>query len=229
MSQPAAAQPLYEQLARIGKAVASPHRIQILDLLAQGEKSVEALAEEAGLSVKNASAHLKVLRDARLVECRKAAQFCFYRLADDAVASFGVALRDLAERRLAEVREFSEEFLNGRERMTPVDRKKLMARIRKGDVIVLDVRAASEYAAGHIPGALSAPLDELEKALRTLPKDREIVAYCRGLYCGLSEKAVALLRRKGYRATRMHDGVVDWRQAGLPVTRAAAPKRRAQT
>lgn len=217
-------QTLYEQLARIGKAIASPHRIQILDLLAQGEKSVEALAEEAGLAVKNASAHLRVLRGARLVECRKAAQFCFYRLADEAVASFSMSLRELAERRLAEVREFAEEFLKGRERMTAVDRRRLLARIRSGEVVVLDVRAASEYEAGHIPGARSVPLAELEQALSTIPKTREIVAYCRGSYCGLSEKAAALLRSKGYRAISMDDGVVDWREAGLPVARATPPR-----
>lgn len=212
--------PLYEQLARIGKAVASPHRLHILDLLAQGEKSVEALAEEAGLLVKNTSAHLRVLRGARLVDCRKSAQFCFYRLADDAVASFSVALRDLGERRLAEVREFSEEFLAGRERMTPFDRRKLLARIRTGEVVVLDVRASSEYEAGHIPGSRSVPLAELEKALGTIPKTQEIVAYCRGPFCGLSEKAAALLRSRGYRATSIHDGIVDWKEAGLPVDRA---------
>lgn len=215
-------QPQYEQLARIGKAIASPYRIQILDLLAKGEKSVEALAEEAGLSVKNASAHLRVLRGARLVECRKAAQFNFYRLADDAVASFAVSLRDLAERRLAEMREFSEEFRSSRERMTGVDRRKLLARIRKGEIVVLDVRPSSEFEAGHIPGAQSVPLSELEKALAKIPKSKEIVAYCRGAYCGLSERAVALLKSKGYRASRIHDGVVDWKQAGLPVERARA-------
>ena len=217
--------PLYEQLARIGKAVASPRRIQILDLLAQGEKSVEALADEAGLSVKNASAHLRVLRGARLVDCRKAAQFCFYRLADDSVASFGIALRDLAERRLAEVREFAEDFLNGRERMTAVDRRRLLARIRKGEVVVLDVRAAAEYEAAHIPGARSVPLAELEQALGTLSKTQDIVAYCRGSYCGLSEKAAALLRSKGYRAISIDDGVVDWQKAGLPLARAAPRAR----
>lgn len=217
---------LYEQLARIGKAVASPHRIEMLDLLAQGEKSVEALAEEAGLSIKNTSAQLKVLREAQLVECRKAAQFCFYRLADDAVASFTVALRELAERRLAEMREFSEAFRKGRERMNAVDRRDLMARIRKGEVIVLDVRPATEFQSGHIAGARSVPLAELEKALGTLPKSKEIVAYCRGPYCGLSEKAVTLLRSRGFRASRIHDGVIDWRDAGLPVTRPSQSARR---
>ncbi len=219
---------IYEQLARIGKCVSSPHRIEILDLLAQGEKSVEALAAEAGLTVKNASAHLRVLRGARLVEARKAAQFAFYRLADDAVASFVGSLRELAERRLAEVREFSEEFRKGRERLTAVDRRNLLRRMRDGEVVVLDVRAESEYEAGHIPGARSVPLDQLESALKSIPKDREIVAYCRGLYCGLAEDAVALLRKKGYRASRIHDSIVDWKDAGLPVARRAAPRRATQ-
>jgi rhodanese-related sulfurtransferase len=218
---------VYEQLARIGKCVSSPHRIEILDLLAQGEKSVEAIAAETALTVKNTSAHLRVLRGARLVEVRKDAQFSFYRLADEAVASFVGSLRELAEQRLAEVREFSEEFRKGHERMTAVDRRNLMQRIRDGDVVVLDVRKASEYEAGHIPGARSVPLDELETALKSLPKNREIVAYCRGLYCGLAEDAVALLRKKGYRASRIHDSIVDWKDAGLPVSRRSSPRREA--
>jgi rhodanese-related sulfurtransferase len=168
---------------------------------------------------------LRVLRGARLVDVRKDAQFSFYRLADEGVASFVGSLHELAERRLAEVREFSDEFRNGHERMTAVDRRNLMRRIRDGDVVVLDVREASEYEAGHIPGARSVPLDELESALKSLPKSREIVAYCRGLYCGLAEEAVATLRRKGYRASRIHDSIVDWKEAGLPVARRAAPRR----
>jgi rhodanese-related sulfurtransferase len=215
---------VYEQLARIGKCVSSPHRIEMLDLLAQGEKSVEALAAEAGLTVKNASAHLRVLRGARLVETRKDAQFCFYRLADDAVASFVAGLHELAEKRLAEVREFSVEFLKGRERLTAVDRRSLLRRIRQGDVVVLDVRDTSEFKAGHIPGARSVPLEELERALKSIPKNKEIIAYCRGLYCGLAEDAVALLRKKGYRASRIHDSIVDWKEAGLPVARPLQPR-----
>jgi rhodanese-related sulfurtransferase len=220
---------VYEQLARIGKCVSSPHRIEILDLLAQGEKSVEAIAAETGLTVKNTSAHLRVLRGARLVEVRKAAQFSLYRLADDAVASFVRSLGELAEQRLAEVREFSEEFRRGRDRLTAVDRRHLLKRIRDGEVVVLDVRAAAEYDAGHIPGARSVPLDELESALNSIPKSREIVAYCRGLYCGLAERAVDLLRKKGYRASRIHDSIVDWKAAGLPVSRRAASRRPAST
>jgi len=215
---------IYEQLERIGKCVSSAHRIEILDLLAQGEKSVETLAAESRLNVKNTSAHLRVLREARLVEVRKAAQFNFYRLADDTVASFVASLRDLAERRLAEVREFSEEFLKGKERLTAVDRRRLLERIRSGEVIVLDVRPPSEFDAGHIPGARSLPLAQLESAPQSIPKDQEIFAYCRGLYCGLSETAVDLLRKRGYRASRIHDSIVDWKDAGLPTARNAKPK-----
>ncbi|MFO1186193.1 MAG: metalloregulator ArsR/SmtB family transcription factor [Alphaproteobacteria bacterium] len=211
---------IYEQLERIGKCVSSRHRIEILDLLAQGEKPVEALAAETGLTVKNASAHLRVLRGARLVEVRKAAQFSFYRLADDAVASFVASLRDLAERRLAEVREFSEDFRKGAERLTAVDGRRLLQRIRSGEVVVLDVRPASEFEAGHIPGARSVPLAELARALLSIPKDQEIFAYCRGAYCALSHKAVDLLRKSGFHANRIHDGIVDWRDAGLPTSRS---------
>lgn len=220
---------VYEQLARIGKCVSSPHRIEILELLAQGEKSVEALSAAAGLTVKNTSAHLRVLRGARLVEVRKSAQFSFYRLADDAVASFVGSLHELAEQRLAEVREFSEAFLKGKERLNAVDRQRLLERMRNGQVVVLDVRAASEYEAGHIPGARSIPLEQLESALKSIPRSKEIVAYCRGLYCGLAEDAVALLRSKGYRASRIHDSIVDWKDAGFPVARRSESRREIET
>lgn len=207
---------LYQHVARIGKAVSSPARLELLALLAEGEQSVEQLARATDLEVKNASAHLRVLREARLVEVRKEARFVFYRLADEAVASFFLALRDLAERRLAEVREVSERYFGGRERMSSVDRRRLLQRIRRGEVTVLDVRPASEFAAGHIPGARSVPLSELRKTLRSIPRDQEIVAYCHGPYCVLAVEAVELLRAKGYRATRLEDGIVDWRAAGLP-------------
>lgn len=215
----------YEQLARIGKCVSSPHRIQILELLAQGEKSVEALARDAGLSVKNASAHLRVLRGARLVEARKEAKFSFYRLADPTVSSFVISLRNLAERRLAEVREFAQQFLHDRERLNAVDREHLVKCIRSGDIVVLDVRATSEYEAGHIPGARSVPLDDLESALDSIPKTAEIVAYCRGPYCGLSGKAVELLRSKGYKATSIQDSVVDWTDSGFDLDTACSTSR----
>ena len=208
---------LYEQLARIGKGVSSPHRLELLDLLCQGEKSVETLASQAGLSVKNASAHLRALRAARLVDTRKEARYVYYRLADEAVCRFFLALRDLAETRLAEMREVAREYQRGQVEMTPVDRQRLLERALAGEVIVLDVRPPAEFRAGHIPGARSVPLDQLRRTLGSIPKDQEVVAYCRGPYCVLALEAVELLRAEGYRATRLEDGVAEWRAAGLPV------------
>lgn len=210
---------LYEQFARIGKGIASPQRLELLDLLCQGEKSVETLARQSGLSLKNTSAHLRVLRGARLVDTRKEAQYVHYRLADESVCAFFLALRDLARKRLAEVREVSREYFGGAARMTPVDRKRLMERARSGEVTVLDVRPAAEYRAGHIPGARSVPLAQLEDTLRSVPKDQEVVAYCRGPYCVLALEAVELLQAEGYRAVRLEDGVADWKAMGLPIER----------
>jgi rhodanese-related sulfurtransferase/DNA-binding transcriptional ArsR family regulator len=212
---------LYGQLARIGKGVSSPQRLELLDLLSQGEKSVETLAAQAGLSIKNASAHLRVLRGARLVETRKEVRHVYYRLADESVSTFFLALRGLAETRLAEVREVAREYFNGPVGMTPVDRQGLLERARAGEVTVLDVRPAAEFRAGHIPGARSVPLEELEQTLGSIPKDQDVVAYCRGPYCVLALEAVALLRARGYRATRLEDGVAEWRAAGLPVEQGA--------
>lgn len=208
---------LYEQIARIGKAVASSHRLEMLDLLSQGEKSVEDLAAAAGLSVKNASAHLRILRTARLVEVRKEARFSYYRLADRQVGEFFIGLRDLAEGRLAEMREVSREYFGGRKRMTRVDRKELMRRARRGEVTVIDVRPIDEYRAGHLPGARSIPLSKLRRSLDSIPRSREVVAYCRGPYCILAHQATELLRAEGYRATQIDDGVADWMASGLPV------------
>lgn len=217
---------LYQQLARIGKAVSSPQRLALLDRLANGEKPVEALATELNLSVKNASAHLRVLREARLVEPRREGQQIYYRLAEAEVATFFLALRDLAERRLAEVREVSRQYLGGRTQMTAVDRRQLLSRIRAGEVTVLDLRDESEYLTGHIPGARSVPLRDLRKALSSMPRDQEVVAYCHGPYCVLSLEAVQLLSAKGFRATRLDDGFVEWAAAGLPVERGAPDARR---
>ncbi len=208
---------LYGQLARIGKGVSSPQRLELLDLLSQGEKSVETLAAQAGLTIKNTSAHLRVLRGARLVETRKEARHVYYRLADESVSNFFLALRGLAESRLAEVREVAREYLNSPGGMTPVDRQRLLERARTGEVTVLDVRPVAEFRAGHIPGARSVPLDELEQTLGSIPKDQDVVAYCRGPYCVLALEAVELLRSKGYRAVRFEDGVAEWRAAGLPI------------
>jgi rhodanese-related sulfurtransferase/DNA-binding transcriptional ArsR family regulator len=213
---------LYQQLARIGKAVSSPQRLELLHLLSHGEKSVETLAAQTQLTMKNASAHLRVLREARLVEPRKAGQHVYYHLAEAGVATFFLALRDLAERRLAEVREVSQQYFGGRRQMTPVDRRQLLSRIRAGEVTVLDLRDESEFAAGHLPGARSVPLGVLRKALRSIPRDQEVVAYCHGPYCVLSLEAVQLLSAKGYRATRLDDGLVEWAAAGLPVERGPA-------
>jgi rhodanese-related sulfurtransferase/DNA-binding transcriptional ArsR family regulator len=213
---------LYEQFARIGRAVSSPKRLEILDLLCQGEKSVEVLADQVALTIGNASAHLKALRGARLVETRREGQFIFYRVADPAVCEFWLSLRALGDKRLAEVRDVTREYFTERDQLSPLDKRQLLARARKGEIIVLDVRPADEYRSGHLPFARSVPAHELERKLASLPKSREIVAYCRGPYCVWAYEAVSLLRRRGYRATRFEDGVTEWRAAGLPVEQKGA-------
>jgi rhodanese-related sulfurtransferase len=208
---------IYEQFARIGKAVSSPKRLELLDLLCQGERTVEVLAKESSLTLANASQHLQVLRAARLVEAEKEGLFVIYRLADQTVCEFFRTMRVLAESRLAEVEYIKRRFLEGREGMEPVDREALLERVREGAVTVLDVRPVEEYNAGHIPGALSIPLKELERHLADLPQDQEIVAYCRGPYCVLSVKAVEMLRAKGFHAVRLEEGVPDLRAMGFPI------------
>lgn len=208
---------LYEQFARAAKAVASPKRIELLELVAQGERSVEALAETTGMGVTNTSAHLQVLRGARLVETRKEGTKVLYRLASDEVAAFLVALRDLARSRLADVNQVVEDFFMARDALEPVSRAELVERAGRGDVVVLDVRPHEEFLTGHIPGALSVPLDQLDAVLARLPKRRQVVAYCRGPYCVLAPEAVQRLRDKGFKARRLEDGMPEWRLAGLPV------------
>jgi len=215
--------PFYREVARIGQAIASPARLGLLDLLRQGPRTVEALAKEAGLTLANASQHLKVLREARLVETEKRGVFVTYRLADDAVEGFYRALRGLAESRLAEVQQIARAFADKRGSLEPIDRRLLMRRMRAGEVTVLDVRPVEEYRAGHIPGAVSLPLKDLDRKLKSLPKRREIVAYCRGPYCVLAPEAVAILRHHGYTARTMDDGVSEWRAHGLPVAVGEAP------
>ncbi|HEX9121915.1 MAG TPA: metalloregulator ArsR/SmtB family transcription factor [Actinomycetota bacterium] len=213
---------LFEQFARLGKAVASPRRIELVDLLCQGERSVETLAREARMGVTNTSAHLQVLRRARLVETRREGVKVFYRLADDAVCAFYFALRDLGRSRLAEVDQVVRDYFDARDQLEPISRDDLLGRLSAGDSAVLDVRPQEEYEAGHIPGALSIPLPELEQRLGELPRDLEIVAYCRGPYCVLAPEALDILRHRGIRARRLEDGFPEWRIARLPVEVGAA-------
>ncbi len=208
---------VYEQIARIGKASASAKRLELLELLCQGPRTVESLAKESELSVANASQHLQVLRSARLVEAEKKGLYVEYRLADQRVGRFFLALRGLAEDRLAEIESVRRAYFARRESLEPVPTEELLHRVRAGAVTLIDVRPASEYRAGHLLGARSIPLAELEARLRELPRDREIVAYCRGPYCVMALEAAELLRKKGFRAARMEHGVVDWRARGWRV------------
>ncbi len=208
---------LHEQFARIGKAVASPRRIELLELLCQGERSVDALAQATGMGITNVSQHLQALRAARLVEARRAGTRIYYRAADEQVCRFASELATVARARLVEVEQIAREHLEGRDALEPVTRQELLARLARRYVLVIDVRPAEEYRSGHIPGALSIPLDELARRLRSLPKTKLIVAYCRGPYCVLAPQALALLHARGFRARRLEDGLPEWRAAGLPV------------
>jgi len=215
---------IYEQFARVGKAVCNAKRLELLDLLLQTERSVEVLAEQAGSSVANVSQHLQVLKQARLVESERRGNRVVYRIADPAVGQMVHVVRAFAEKQLAEVSAITKQFLSGREGMEPVDRDVLLQRVRGGDAVVLDVRPREEYDAGHLPGAASIPLGELERRLSELPRDKEIVAYCRGPYCVLAVKAVEMLRERGYEAVRLEDGVQEWSEHGLPVETSASKK-----
>lgn len=212
-------QDIFAGLARIGTALSSPTRIEFLELLAQGERSVEQLATLTGASIANTSQHLQKLRQAGLVTSRKEAQFVYYRLAGDEVVGLLASPGRAGEAYLAEVEKLVRVVLAQKDDVEPVPAKELLARLRKGLVTVLDVRPEEEFAAGHIPGAVNIPIHELEKRLAELPKRREVVAYCRGPYCLMSYDAVALLRRKGRRSRRLQDGMPEWRAAGLPVER----------
>jgi len=211
---------LYEQFARLGKAVSAPRRLELLDLLGQGPRTVEALAEQAALSVANASKHLQILRAARLVTAEKKGLHVEYRLADEEVGQFFLALRGLARSRLAEVEQVATQYFRERGAMEPVDGMELLRRAERGEVTVLDARPSEEYRAGHFPGALSVPVDELKARLRELPKDRAVVAYCRGPYCVMALEAVELLRKTGFEAHRMEEGVMEWRARGWPLESA---------
>ena len=215
---------LYEELGRVARAIDSPRRLELIDLLAQGERSVEDLAAEAMLSMANTSQHLQVLRGARLVEARKEGLRVYYRLAQAEVHGVARAVRGLAQARLAEVDHLVQTHLESRDELEPLPREELLRRIRGGRAVVIDVRPREEYRAGHIPGALSIPLGELDKRLSELPARKEIVAYCRGPYCVMAYEAVARLRARGRRARRLTDGFPEWRASGLPVLTSAQPR-----
>jgi rhodanese-related sulfurtransferase/DNA-binding transcriptional ArsR family regulator len=218
MGDRAAKTALFDEFARVGKALASGRRIELLDVLANGERNVEVLAGEAGLSVANASQHLQILRRAGLVASRREGTSIYYRLAAPEVLEASRALRTLAASRLAEVERLAAAYLGGRDALEPVTREELARRLEDGDeLVVLDVRPAEEHAAGHLPGAVSIPLPELRRRLRELPRDREIVAYCRGPFCAFAHEAVALLTDAGLTARRLEDGLPEWAAAGLPV------------
>ncbi len=212
---------LYVQFARIGRALGAPKRIELLDLLAQGEKTVEQLAEQTATPVKNTSAHLRVLRQARLVETRRAGSHVHYRLADDDVLRFLRTLQALGRSRLAEVEQVAALYIDRRDALEPVGLAELRRLVRDDAVTVVDVRPREEYEAGHIPGALSVPVAELRRRLGEVPKRREVVAYCRGAYCVYSVEAVELLRKHGYRARRAAHGFPDWRARGWPASRGS--------
>lgn len=216
---------IYEQFSRIGKAIASPQRIEIVDLLAQGERTVEGVADEISVPIANASHHLQALRAARLVEARKEGTFVYYRLAGPDVFELTRIIHTLAERHLAEVDRIAQTYFNARDAFEPVGRDELLKRARRGEVIVLDVRPPEEYRAGHIKGAISVPVEQIEQRLAELPTEKEIVAYCRGPYCVMALQAVRTLRAHRRAARRLVDGFPEWRAAGLPIetgTRAGA-------
>ncbi len=214
---------LYAHFARIGHALSSPKRIELLDLLTQGEKTVEMLALQSATPVKNTSAHLRDLRHARLVETRREGTYIFYRLADEDDADFLRSFQDLGRRRLAEVEQVARLYLDDRDALKPVTFAELRKLMRDDQVTIIDVRPRTEFEAGHIPGALSIPVEELKHRVGELPKRKEVIAYCRGPYCVYSLDAVNLLRREGYRARRVGRGFPQWRSGGFAVALGSDP------
>jgi rhodanese-related sulfurtransferase len=208
---------IYEQFARIGKAVSSSKRLELLDLMCQTPRTVEALASESGLTIANTSRHLQILRGAGLIEGHKEGVFVTYRLTDQAVCEFYRHLRILAEHRLADIEQITHRFLEGWDAFEAVDREELIARVRQGSVTVIDVRPLEEYRTAHLPGAIPVPLKELESRLAGFDKTKEIVAYCRGPFCVLAIQAVAMLRARGFHAVRLEEGVQDWRARGFAI------------
>ena len=208
---------LFTQFAAVAKSLAHAHRLELLEQLAQGERSVEVLAQRTSISIANASQHLQHMRRAGLVTSRRDGKFVLYRLADDAVLDLLASLRRIAERNVAEVARVVRNYFDARDALEPVSRNELMKRMRSGSVMVLDVRPEDEFALGHRPGAINVPLHALKKRLSEFDRSQEIVAYCRGPYCVLSYEAVAALRAKGFKARRLEDGLPEWRAAGFPV------------
>jgi rhodanese-related sulfurtransferase/DNA-binding transcriptional ArsR family regulator len=217
MSSRSPKQALFAQFALVAKTLGHAHRLELLEQLAQGERSVEVLAQKTGLSIANASQHLQHMRRAGMVTTRRDGKFVYYRLADDAVLDLLASLGGLAERNVAEVERLMRGYFHDRDGMEPVSREELLQRMRAGTVTVLDVRPEDEFALGHLPSALNVPLHALEARLAGLDPLQEIVAYCRGAYCVLSFEAVAALRAKGFKVRRLQDGLPEWRAAGLPV------------
>ncbi len=208
---------LFRQLAEVAKAVAHEHRLELLEALSQGERSVDVLARLTGLSVANASQHLQQMRRAGVIESRRSGKYVYYRLSDGAVLDLVATITRIGERHVAEVGRIARDYFANRDEMEPVSRTELMARLRRGDVLVLDVRPEDEFAMGHVRGAVNIPLEKLKRKVATLDREKEIVAYCRGAYCVLSFEAVSLLRRRGFNVRRLEDGLPEWRAAGLPV------------
>jgi rhodanese-related sulfurtransferase len=208
---------LYEQVSRVSKALASPKRLELIELLCQSEKRVETLAAQSDISIKLASAHLKALRAARLVAVRREGKYVFYRLADPEVARLWVDLRGFAEERLLELQAALQQLVTAGDDLRGVDRRTILRRARAGDVVVLDVRPEEEFAASHLPYARSIPLEELKKRLGEIPRGKPVVAYCRGPFCMMARDAAALLHKRGYRVSRLDDGVAEWQARGLPL------------
>ena len=208
---------LYEQVARLGKALASAKRLELLEILCQGEKCVEHLATDAEISVKLASAHLKALRQAQLIVARRDGKHSYYRLQGNRVADLWVVLHLFARERLAELQVAMRDLVEHPEELAPVSGSQLLARARRGEVLVLDVRPTPEYDTAHLPYARSIPLKELKRRVNEIPKNKPIFAYCRGPFCLMAKKAVLLLKTQGYSATRLEEGVAEWRSAGLPL------------
>ncbi len=208
---------LFDQFGRLGRALASPRRLELLDLLCQAERTVEDLIKHTGLTASNVSQHLSVLKQSRLVTARKEGLFVYYRLADPVIAQFWRMFRRVATQCLAEVREVVHAYMDVSDDAEPIDLARLRERLRRREIVLLDVRPEVEYQAAHIPDSLSIPLDELESRLHELPTDREIVAYCRGPFCAMALEAVRILKRHGFNSGRIEDGLLEWRDQGWPV------------